>query len=205
MTTQTHNNAVPNAADGAQKLATIIKPFLDELEKRLTEKLATTTQEILIEVQGVKAQVAVLEKLVSEKKKAAPRGEKKTATEATAPTTPGAETPILQPAGAKKVFPGNKLIWFRENFKTKKEFRERFITPGMQSEMDKDETISGRKTDEAKLTSMSSWCWAYIKANQPDVTKVIEADYGAEKQAHEAANKPPQQTVEAKTPPETTG
>lgn len=176
--------------DGAAKLAAVLKPFMDELKKDLTATLVAMSQEQLIATEGVGAKVDVLSKLVSGAKK--PIREKKTV-----------ETPGASPATtvvAQKNFPVNKLVYFRDQFKTNPEYRARFVTKELQDLMDADATISAKTNETQKLVAQATYCWNYIKQNKPDVGELIEKDYIEAKALHEANSKLPQQVAEPVTP-----
>lgn len=197
------------AADsGAQKIALIFKPMLDELRKELKEHVTTCSQELLIAIGKVETRVDVLEKLVGEKKKSTTRGEKKTAGAAAVAADPnaatGTEVQVQQPAGAQKNFAVNKLVYFREQFKINPEYRAKYVTKEIQDLMDKEPTIVAKATEQQKLIAQATFCWNYFKANKPDVHEAIDKEYQTAKAAHEAANKPPQQVPDARTPPPAT-
>lgn len=193
-----------SAADGAQKLALVFKPMLDELKKELKEHITTASQEVLLAIGKVEGRVDVLEKLVGEKKKTTTRCDKKnagTTASTDASVNAGAEVRVQHPVGTQKNFPVNKLVYFRDQFKTNPEYRARYVTDDIQALMDKDATIMGKANETQKLIAQATFCWNYFKQNKPDIAETIEREYVAAKAAQEAANKPPQQTVEANTPP----
>lgn len=194
-----------NAADqGAQKLALIFKPMLEEFKKELKECTIANTQEVLIAVGKIETRIDVLEKLIGEKKKAAPRSTAKTA-EQPAAAAPGAttgEVQVQQPTGVAKNFAVNKLVYFREQFKTSADYRAKYVDDALKALMAADATISGKTNEGQKLIAQATFCWNYFKANRTDIADAIEKEYQAAKAAHEAANKPPQQTAEARTPPQ---
>lgn len=184
-------------ADGAQKLASLIKPLIEEGIKRANDHTTAQMQEVLIAVGKLEARMELLEKLVTEKKKA-PRAEKKAAGDAPA-ATPDPAAVVAQPKEAPKAFPVNKLVYFRDLYKNNQAFRDKYTTPEIKALIDKDETIQGKAKEDQKLIAMASFVWGYIKNNQANVMEQIEKEYAEAKQAHEAANKQ-QQTVEAKSP-----
>ncbi len=186
--------------DGAQKIAIIFSPMLDATKKELKEHQSVSSQEILLEIQKLGTKIELLEKLVGEKKKPVARGEKKP--DAGAGAEAGAETPIAQPTGAQKNFAVNKLVYFREQFKTNADYRAKYVNAELQALMDKDPSISG-KAEPQRLIAQATFCWNYFKTNKTDIAEAIEKEYIAAKQAHEAAVKPPQQVAEAHTPEKT--
>lgn len=194
-----------NNGDAAAKLGLVFKPLLDEVKKELMAHITVASQEVLLAVGKVEARVDVLEKLVGEKKKATTRGEKKTAGATTeGETAPaGAEVQVVQPTGAQKAPPINKLVYFRDQFKTNPEYRARYVTPEIEALMNADASIAGKTNEAQKLIAQATFCWNYFKANRPDITEAIEKEFQALKAARDASNKPPQQTVEPKTPPGT--
>lgn len=194
------------AADqGAQKLAVVFKPMLDEIKKELKEHNVSTSQDVLVAIGRLETRIDILEKLVSEKRKpTATRGEKKTAgvAEGAAATPAANDAPIAPPAGAQKNFAVNKLVYFREQFKTDANFRAKYVTPELQELMDKDPLITGKAKEDQKLVAQATFCWNYFKTNTKDgAADAIEKEYAAAKQAHEAANKPAQQQADPRTPP----
>lgn len=191
------------ATEGAAKLAVIFKPMLDEVKKELKDHVTAGTQEVLIAIAKLEGRVDVLEKLVGEKKKTTTRGEKKTAGVDANAANPGAvgEIQLQQPTGTTKNFPVNKLVYFRDHFKTNADYRAKYVSEDVKKLMDADPTITGKTNESQKLIAQATFCWNYFKTNKTDVAAAIEKEYQEAKAAHELANKPPQQTVEANTPP----
>ncbi|SIP85778.1 Hypothetical protein PACV_61 [Pacmanvirus A23] len=187
--------------DSANKLSMLFKPMLDDTTKLLKEFFTAQTQEVLIAIARVEARVDVLEKLVGGIKKPAARGEKKAAATATE-ATPNGEA-VAQPAAAeKKSFATNKLVYFRDQFKTNENYRKKYLKDEMEELVAKDASIASKKTDEQKLVATATFCWNYFKTNKPETIKAIEEEYAAAKAKHEADNKPAQQAAEPHTPTE---
>ncbi|QYB17427.1 hypothetical protein PV-S19_0063 [Pacmanvirus S19] len=186
--------------DSANKLSMLFKPMLDDMAKLLREFMTAQVQEILIAIARVEARVDVLEKLVGGIKKPAARGEKKAA--ATAEATPNGEA-VAQPATTeKKSFATNKLVYFRDQFKTNENYRKKYLKDEMEELVAKDASIASKKTDEQKLVATATFCWNYFKTNKPETIKAIEEEYAAAKAKHEADNKPAQQEADPRTPTE---
>lgn len=180
---------------GAEKIALVFKPLLDESVRSIKEHNIAQVQEILFVLQKLNSRLDVLEKLVGEKKKA-PKSEKKAPVEH---EIGHATDAIIQHSGTK-VFPINKLVYFRGQFKENLAFRQKYVTANMQALMDKDEQITSKTKEEQKLIAMASWCWKYIKNNAPDIYETMDKEYSEAKQLFEVANKPPEQTAEPRTP-----
>lgn len=185
--------------NGAEKIARVFNPLLQEAVKVLKEHSTAQTQEVIMLIQTLDGRLSLLEKLVGDKKKA-PRAEKKTAAAADPNAAPVEGAVVQQAANAPKTFPVNKLVFFRDRFKTDAAYRQKYITADMQGLMDKDEQITSKTKEEQKLVAMATWCWNYIKNNQKGVYDAIEKEFLEAKQANEAANKPPQQVAEPATP-----
>lgn len=183
------------AQEGAQKLAIVFKPMFDELKKELKEHTTVQCQEVMLMMGKMDTRMDVLEKLVGEKKKAV-RGEKK---EVAAPA--GENVQVVEPAGAHKSFATNKLVWFRELYKTDADFRAKYATAEIRAQMDKSEEITGKKNDQQRYIAEAMFCWNFIKNNKKDVVEDIDKVFAQAKADHEVANKPQQQAVEANTPP----
>jgi hypothetical protein len=159
---------------------------------------------VLIAVGKLEGRIDVIEKLVGEKKKAAPRTTKAATDQPAAAATgaPTGEVQVQQPTGVAKNFAVNKLVYFREQFKTNADYRAKYVDEALKKLMDSDATISGKTNETQKLVAQATFCWNYFKTNKTDIAEAIEKEYQAAKAAHEAANKPAQQTAEPKTPPQ---
>ena len=188
-----------NPADGAAKLATVIKPLLDEVSKSIREYGSANTQELLLAVEKLSARFDVLEKLVGEKKKPV-RTEKKEVVVGT-PVETGTEVATPVDPNARKNFANNKLVYFRDQFKTNPVYRARYVTPEVQALMEKDDTIKVKTNELQKLAAQAIFCWNYFKANKADVYQDIDVHFQAAKKAYDEANKPQQQTADEHTPP----
>ena len=186
-----------NPTQGAEKLATIIKPIMDEAVKAIKESNIVQMQEVLVAIEEIKARMIVIEKISSEKKKAAT----KTKTEKDAAAAPAVEPIVTAAAAAAPVaFPANKLIYFRSQYKASADFRKKYTTDDMTAAMNVDETVSSKTKEDQKIVAMAQWCWNFIKNNKKDVFESIEREFNDAKHAHEAALKPPQQVVEPASP-----
>ena len=186
--------------DASNKLGMLFKPMLDEAFRNIKEYIASGNGDILIAISRVESRIDVLEKLVGGIKKPAARGEKKaTATDGVVVDGAPATAPV---AADKKTFAVNKLVYFREQFKTDAAYRNRYVDAELEEIMSKDPTISSKTADAAKLVAKATFCWNYFKVNKPEVAKAIEVEYLAAKNAHENVNKPEQQAAEAHTPTE---
>ena len=198
---QTTNNDA-----GAQKLATVLKPLLDEVRKELREHNTATSQEVLIQIAALNSRLDVIEKLVSgPRKQPTARAEKKTAEVAT-PTGGEATEPAPPAAQPAKNFAVNKLVYFRDQFKTNPEYRAKYVSQELQQLMDADPTIASKNKPDQKLVAQATFCWNYFKNNaatNPQVAAVaesIEKEFQAAKQQHEAASKQSQLVAEPRTP-----
>lgn len=177
-------------SDGAQKIASVIKPLLDEMAKTIKADNVAQTQELLINMQTVMSRLDVLEKMVAKEKKA-PKTEKK-AVEAPA------ETATVQPAA--KTFPTNKFVYFKTKFRDDVAFRQKYVTKEMQALIDKDEKINSKTKEEQRIIETASWCWKHIKDNVPALLTMVETEYDEAKKAHNSGNNPVQQTADPTTP-----
>lgn len=183
--------------DSVQKLGALFKPMLDEAIMKLMNHQTVTSQEVLIQLGMLNARLDVLEKLMSQQKKTPARGEKKVAVEVVADT--GLELQVRKPAAPAEKFPVNKLVYFREKFKSDPAYRARYVSPEIQALMDSDATIAGKTNDQQRLVAQATFCWGMVKKNL-DTVDALDKEFISAKQAHEAANKPPQQVLEANTP-----
>lgn len=174
---------------GAQKLGAIFKPMLDELKREIREHNTMTSQEILLAMARLEAKIDVLEKLTSEKRK--PAGPK---------ATKAADGEVEVAAIAPKNFPTNKLLFFRDQYKSDATYRAKYVTPEIQALFDADAVISGKANEAQKLTAQATFCWNYFKKEKPEIFNAIDAEFTAAKQVHEAAAKPVQQVADADTP-----
>lgn len=179
-----------------QKLATVLKPLLDEMKKGICDQDILLSQEILIAIGKLDARLDALEKLTEAKKRpAAARTEKKAGEEGTPSNEAAPPTP--QP----KNFAVNKLVYFREKFKTDAAYRNKYVDNDLNAKMAADNTISSKTKEDQKLVAQATFCWNYFKTHAPDTLTAIEKDYIQAKADHEATNRPAQQNVEARTPP----
>lgn len=192
-------SATPSADQGAQKLALVLKPLLDEMAKGIKEHVTGVTQELIVQMGRMESRIELLEKLVGEKKKSATRGEKKTTDVATPAATGETAEAVPAPATGAK-FALNKLVYFRDQFKASAEFRKKYVSDELDKLMEEDPTIKGKTKDDQKLIAKATYAWNYFKQHDTKTATDIENEYLAAKALHEAANKPPQQTVEPKTP-----
>jgi hypothetical protein len=184
-------------ADAAAKLGSVLSPLLDASTKSVNNHTTVSSQEVLQAMARIEARLDILEKLLSEKRKpTAARSEKKTA-EATT------DAPKEAPAAAPENFPVNKLFYFRKQFTTDAAYRAKYVSPALQEQLDKEATIAA-KTGQQKLLAQATHCWNYFKKHDQTTANAIETEYNAAKAAHEAANKPAQQTAEPRTPPNET-
>jgi len=179
-------------SNGTNALCTMLRPLLAEVTINVNNSTLVQTQEILLLLGRLETRIALLEKLVSEKKKPAASR----VTRAVAKTTTGQ---VDQPP-AKTKFPINKLVYFRHQFKTSPEYREKYISAEMQELMDNDETIKSKANEAQKLVAQTTFCWNYIKAQDKEKCESQEKEYIAAKAAHASANKPAQEVPEDHTP-----
>lgn len=184
--------------DGLHKLALILKPLLDECMKEMKTQIIASSQEILLEVNRNGAKIDVLEKIAASKKTTT-RAEKKPTTTGTGETT-ATDDSAPQINAVAKTFPTNRLVWFREHYKTEPDFRAKYVTDDVKKLMETNATISGKTNESQRHIAEATFCWNYIK-NTPETVDLIEKDYQASKNAHEASIKPAQLGVEERTPP----
>lgn len=183
------------SADGAQKIAIVIKPLLDALEKNLNEKQVSISQELLIELGKLRAEVELLQLALSEKKKPIAREPKKVEAVATTAVAAVAASPVV------KNFPMNKFVYFRDQYKNNAAYREKYVNAELRALLDADPTIKGKANEGQRNIAEATFCWTYWKnGNQPEVLEAANKEFDAAKIAHESNNKPPQQTVENHTP-----
>ncbi len=179
--------------DPTQKLAALLAPLLNDVKKELKEHQVIQSQEVLIAINRLETKIDLMEKLLADKRKPVARAEKKV-------DGTDAGAPVPTAAGEKKSFATNKLIYFREQFKTNPEYRAKYFTPEIQALCAADAVVASKVKEDQKLLAQASFTWNFIKLNNPTTGEAIEKEYQAAKQAHEAANKPAQQSVEAHTP-----
>jgi len=186
---------------GAQRIATVFKPLLDQAVKEVKDDNRAQNYEILVAIGKLDARIDILEKLVGEKKKTTTRGEKKVAgTDAAATTgTPG-DVQVQQPAGATKNFPVNKLVYFRDQFKNNADYRAKYVTAELKALMDNEAAITSKTNETQKLIAQATFCWNYFKNHKTDVADAIEKEYAEAKAEHGNAARPKQQTVEPRSP-----
>ncbi len=187
-----------NPADGAHKLALVLTPLLNEISTNIKQHITIETQEILQNQQVLIAKIDVLEKLVAEKKAKAPAKKAPSAADA---ATSGTTAATAETAAPSKSFAINKLVYFRDQYKSDAEFRKRFTTPAIQKAIDDDPAIKKKTNEAQKIIAGAVLCWNLLKKDNADLIEVVTKEYEAAKAAHEAAKKLPQQTVEKQTPP----
>ncbi len=191
------------SADGAQKIAIVIKPLLDALEKNLSEKQVAISQELLIEVGKLRAAVELLQLQQSEKKKPIARETKPKAEAgagAAAEPEAGAAAVVAQPSAVTKNFAVNKFVYFRDQYKNNAAYREKYVNAELRALIDADPLVKGKANEAQRLIAEATFCWNFFKDNQKDVIEAANKEFDAAKLAHENNNKPPQQTAENHTP-----
>jgi hypothetical protein len=186
---------------GAQRIATVFKPLLDQAVKDVKDATSAQNYEILVAIGKLDARIDILEKLVGEKKKTTTRGEKKVAgTDAAATTGAPGDVQVQQPAGATKNFPVNKLVYFRDQFKNNADYRAKYVTAELKALMDNEAAITSKTNETQKLIAQATFCWNYFKNHKTDVADAIEKEYAEAKAEHGNAARPKQQTVEPRSP-----
>ncbi len=190
-------------ADAAKKLLEVLKPSLDDMAKGININTTAASQEVLLAVGNLEKRLDILEKVMSEKKKAPVRAAKPTEGGAAEPNAEGAADGANGAAAEPKpITVQNKLAYFRAKFKAEPEFREKYSTAELKTAMDSDAVINGKTNAEQKLNAQQSFCWNFIKSGKDEaLTKMYNDEFEAAKRAAEAKNKPAQQETEANTPP----
>lgn len=172
-------------------------------------RIATTRHDdILISNGSIEKRLEVIERFLFDNPKTIKSTKKVLAEEATTPdegfvettTTATAKprakvTPKKVEAPAGKKWNNNKLLNFKDTFAEDPEFRERFLNDEIRAEIAAEVP---KKTTDAQLKADATKCYNYYK--NKDLLKVIIEDFETRKKQFEAANQPPQQEVEPRTP-----
>jgi len=191
------------ATEGAKKIALLMQPLLTELENRMIQHMNVNKQECLLAIESARSENNMNMKALLEKKKPV----SKKAAEGTTPTIPVAGAPdtlVQQPENARMTFPINKLVWFREMYKTDEKHRDKYTSQALKDLMDKDETIQQKAEGQQRWFAKATFVYNHIKASTDQLLmKQIEDEYAAGKKAYEESHKPAQQVTEAQTPPKT--
>ena len=181
---------------------TVLGPVLEKIQVAInthtTATVVAEVQALQIEVGALRKEVQVLAGIVGEKKKTIARAPKTEAVTNGVVTTN--DTPIPQAVGTKKSFAGNKLIYFRENYKASQEFRDKYTTDEIKALIADDKTCKTKTQPEQKLVAECNFCWNHIKNTKKDIMEAIELEYKTAKKAYEEAHEPPQQNAEEHTP-----
>lgn len=197
---------IKNNTDGATSLKIVLSPLIEAYSKTIMQNTTIQVQEVLLELGKLNARLDVLEKLGSDKKKPAVRSDKKaletpTETVTTAAAATKETVAVVAEAGpAVKNFAVNKLVYFKEHFKTNADYRARFVDETMQGLMNAEPLIMAKTNDTQKFIAQATFVWNYIKEHKPDVSIAIGKEYDTAKVAHQAAIKPPQQVADPHTP-----
>ena len=188
-------------AGNAQQITALmhqsIKPLLDAQREEIIKHVDTQFAEIMLMTAKIEKQLQVLEGVVSSQKKATTRSAPK--------ETAAAVAPALTAAPSKKTVSGNKLIFFRNEYKENEAFRNRYAPAGsaVQLEMLKDTNITSKAVGSSqRLTTEATFAWSWLKNNDAEAIEAITKEHEAAKIAEAAAAKGEQLQVKAVTPPE---
>jgi hypothetical protein len=191
--------------DPSAALATLLKPLIEEANRALSDKLVVQNTEVLLALGAINERLSVIETVVSGPKKAnpKPRAAKAVPEEGVVATDPVEQVNAVaaaKPAEAAEVFPVNKLIWFKQQWKHP-EYRARFMAlPGVTEAVNGSKLVQEKTKPEQKLIAEAQLVWAHIKSTNETVFKDISNEHEVAKAKHVAANKPAPDTVEAVTP-----
>lgn len=163
-----------------QALLAVFKPMLDEVVKIITNHMTVQFAELMAVMVELGNRVSVLEKLVAPGKTPA----KKNITTATTTTT----TTTAGPATVLPSFRQNRLLQFKEDFKSNPGFREKFTPTNAEfvAIMEANKAITDPKTPEAGLAAQATAIWNYIKANDKAAMDEFETHFLALKALHDA-------------------
>jgi hypothetical protein len=186
--------ASDSATEGAKKLALILAPLLKEIKEDIINAVTAQLQEVRLGQADAKAQLDNLEKNVMAPKKTI-KGDKK-------PANPGQPNPTPDDAVNAYIstYSNNKLVWFRNQWKTNEAFRNQFLTDDIKALMNVDPTITSRKDDQRKIAE-ATFIWNYAKEKCPELKTKWDQLHDAAKDAYNAQNKNAQQVAEPHTPP----
>ncbi len=159
----------------------ITKHVTTQVNNSRTDIMQTLTEqftEILVQIEKLNVRMDTLEKACSAPKKPAAK--------------PAADKPAdvsTAPAVGGKAFPANRLLFFKDQYKTSEEFRNFALTPEISNHIANDETIRTKKDDQ-KVIASANYCWSVRKNDKPWVDE-FDAKYKAAKLQHdENANSP---------------
>lgn len=191
----------PQSSGAGEALVKVLSPLLDKMKTDITNELkaviVATGQAQELKIDNLQKEVQVLTGVVG--------GQKKTITRAKADNPPTTtvttnDSVIPQPVGNKKSFPGNKLIYFREQYRTNEEFRNKYATEEIRKLISEDPTCKSKTNAEQKLLAEINFCWNHLKNNHPTIINEIEERFKEAKKLHADANEVPQQSAESHTP-----
>ena len=196
-------------ADGAAKLQQLVQVCVDNSAVGIKEHVTARTQDLAIQIGQLELQMKAIataladgatagKKTRAKKADAAPAGDAAATPAGDAAPAGEAAAPAAEVAGKK--FATNSYNWFTAKFKADAEFRAKHLTAANLDLMKNDEVISKKKTDAEKMAPQAKFLWTHYKIKDPAVHKELTAQYDAEKEAHEKAGKPAQQSKEANSP-----
>lgn len=182
---------------GAQAIAQILKPLLDEMELRMKQH---TTVEITTANLAIKELQTDL-KLVTAAMAGAKKPIQRVGKEPTAGAGVAAPATVTQKTSTQ-VFPANKLVWFKKKYTTDEQYRASARAACSKQQIDKiDEEVKIKPEGDAKLSATATLVWAIVKENKAYYDEYIVKVHKAEKDIYDASLKAPSVVVEADSPP----
>lgn len=185
--------------DPAQLLAAQMKPSLDKLRDEILEAHLVRHQELTLAIQGLKAQLALFEQIISSQKKKTP-SKKAAATEgAETIAADGSIVPAVKlPAPPAKKFATNMMIYFKSMWGKDEAFTQRYTSPALEAALNSDATIAAITAPIKRANKIADVAWKWLSANDKPKCAAMRIEYDAAKALH--AQKAAQETVEADTP-----
>lgn len=178
-----------NEQNGVKALVEEIGNRITASEKNVINAVILENTQLKVQFDTIKARMEVIEAIVAGQKKQVTR----TAKPAETATEP---TPV-----AKKNFPINKLLYFKQQFQENEEFRNKYFTPEIREIVDNTEAVKSKTTPEAKLGAQATGCYKHINEKLPNVIDEIGKLFKEEKVKHETLAKQPQLNAGERTPP----
>lgn len=179
------------SSEGLKKLGELITPLLNNISREVRDNQTAQNQEILLAIGRLEIRMDVFEKLLGEKKKPVAR-----AKASTTPVKAGDAVVVDQPAGVKKNFPVNKMVYFKQQYRESEEFRKEFTTEEVQAALDADEKVQSKK-GASKIAAEGALIYNFHR-NSEDKTMFdkLGDTYKAAKEQYNSDNKPEQEVAE---------
>lgn len=191
--------STPAKSGAAEAVISGVTGLLEKQTDAIKEYMTIRFQELEVELKEVKNMLQALQKVSSGAKKAT----KVTESAEAASSSAGGAAPAASTA-AKPPITNNSLLWFKQQYSTSEEFRNKYTNTDMRTTLAADKSIKG--TGEARTKAEAGKAWNLLKdleskhtdtSTKPLMVLFKEEFEQAKKDASAA---PAQQNAEPSTP-----